>query len=184
MRLESLNKWLAPLRRRVMLMVGRAVLCAVQDDAKIQRVQISLLEDELRDQVERIQQYGFTSHPHVGAECVAVFVGGNRDHGLVIAVDDKRYRLTALQRGEVALYTDEGDKIHLKRDRNIEIETKQLVIKAVDKVRLETPVLEVTGDVNSQTDSEVISLKTFRSIYNQHTHMCPGGVSSQPQQNV
>src|SRR6266568_5083685 len=101
MRLETLNKLVSPLKRRVMLMVGRAVLCAVNDDAKIQRTQISLLEGELRDQVERLQQYGFTSHPHVGAECVAVFVGGSRDHGLVIAVDDKRYRLTALKRGEV-----------------------------------------------------------------------------------
>ncbi len=149
MQTTTLSKLIAPLKRRVMLMVGRAVLCAVNDDTKMQRLQVSLLEGELCDQVERLQQYGFTSHPHPGAECAVVFIGGNRDHGLVIAVDDKRYRLKSLKRGEVALYTDEGDKIHLKRNRTIEIETKCLVIKAAEKVRMETPLVEVSGEIKS-----------------------------------
>lgn len=184
MRLETLNKIISPLKRRVMLMVGRAVLCAVNDSSKIQLTQVSLLEGELRDQLERFQQYGFTSHPHIGAECAVVFLGGNRDHGIVIAVDDKRYRLKSLERGEVALYTDEGDKIHLKRNRTVEIETKNMVIKATEKIRFETPIVEVTGDINSNLDENSLSMKNLRERYNQHTHICPGGVSSTTQQNI
>ncbi|WP_431477838.1 phage baseplate assembly protein domain-containing protein [Massilia eburnea] len=58
---------------------------------------------------------GFTSVPKPGAEGVVVFVGGNRDHGLVIAVEDRRFRLKGLASGEVAIYDDQGQKVHLTR---------------------------------------------------------------------
>jgi phage gp45-like len=48
-----------------------------------------------------------------------------------------------------------GDKIHLKRDRRIEIETQQLIVKASERVRMETPLLEVTGDLKINTDTDV-----------------------------
>ena len=43
--------------------VARAVLNVVDDEGNMQRVQISLLEDEVIDDVERFQDYGFTSVP-------------------------------------------------------------------------------------------------------------------------
>lgn len=49
------------------------------------------------------------------------FLGGNRAQGLAVKVDDRRYRLKGLACGEVALYTDEGDKIHLERGNLIVI---------------------------------------------------------------
>jgi len=78
---EILRRLLAPLQRRIMLIIGRAVIKAVNDDSKMQALQISLLNGELRDGVERVQNYGFTSHPHNGAEGVCLFVGGDRSHG-------------------------------------------------------------------------------------------------------
>lgn len=95
-------------------MVGRGVLALVNDAAKMQAVQVKLLDGEVRD-LERFQNYGFTNHPQVGAEVAAVFVGGNRDHGLVLAIDDRRYRLKGLQAGEVAIYDDLGAVIKLSR---------------------------------------------------------------------
>ena len=125
---EILRRLLAPLQRRIMLIIGRAVIKAVNDDSKMQALQISLLNGELRDGVERVQNYGFTSHPHNGAEGVCLFVGGDRSHGLVIAVDDRRYRLKGLKQGEVAIYSDEGDSIVLKRGNEIEINTKHFEV--------------------------------------------------------
>jgi phage baseplate assembly protein V len=126
---------------RVRLMVSRFVLQSVNDAAKLQSVQIMALEGQVRDLVERFQQYGYTSVPHPGAEGIAVSLGGNTDHMVVINVDDRRYRLTGLQEGEVALYTDEGDKIVLKRGRNIEV-------TAGTKVTLITPLTVLTGDLD------------------------------------
>lgn len=133
-----INKVVAPLKRRVMLMVGRAVVKAVADDPKMQTLQITLLAGEVHDNVERFQNYGFTSVPHPGAEAAVMFVGGLRSHGLVVAVDDRRYRLTGLEAGEVALYDDLGQKVHLKRD--------QILVSSPTKVVVDCPDVRLGGD--------------------------------------
>ena len=109
-----INKSMAPLSRRVNLMVARGVLSVVNDALKMQGVQVKLLSGEVRE-MERFQNYGFTSRPHPGAEAACVFVGGNRDHGLVLAIDDRRYRIGGLQDGEAAMYDDLGHTIIFKR---------------------------------------------------------------------
>jgi phage baseplate assembly protein V len=110
-----------PLSTRIKNMVSRGVVQLVDDGTKIQTIQADLLEGETRDDIERVQNYGFTSVPKSGAEAVVIFVGGTRDHGLAVAVDDRRYRKTGLQPGEVAVYRDNGDSIVLKSDGSIEI---------------------------------------------------------------
>lgn len=128
------------LRHLLVNIVSRAVVKLVDDDAKMQLLQIEALKGEVRDRAERFQNYGFTSVPLPGAEAVVIFPGGQREHPLVIAVDDRRYRLKALAAGEVALYTDQGDYVHLKRDGNIEI-------KASTEVVLDVPLVTMTGDL-------------------------------------
>lgn len=172
---------LQPLRQAVRLMVARAVVGLVNDGTQLQGLQVSLLADEVRDDVERFQDYGFTSHPHPGAEAVAVCVAGNRDHALVVAVDDRRYRLTGLAAGEVAIYTDQGDKIVLKRGGTIEV-------TAATKVRIVAPLVEMTG--NLQVDGNIVatgnvsdaggakSMAGMRATYNGHTHSPGPGPSA------
>ena len=171
--MSGLQRALRPLLQRMQLMVGRAVLLLVNDGLKLQGLQISLLADEVRDNVERFQDYGFTSHPHPGAEAVAVSVAGSRDHVIVIAVDDRRYRLRNLVEGEVAIYTDEGDKVVLKRGGVIEL-------TAGTKVRLVAETVECTGDLTVAGDvkagGDVLdqggakSMAGMRGDYNAHTH--------------
>lgn len=134
---RTISKATEGLKNRINLMLARGVLTGVQDGGGLQTAQASLLEDEVRDGLERVQNYGFTSHPLGGAEVVVAFVGGNRDHGIILSVDDRRYRIS-LEAGEVAIYTDEGDYIKLKRDNNIEIKTRHLKIMAEDDVTIET----------------------------------------------
>ena len=138
--LRALNQMMAPALRRVALMVGRAILELVDDGAPLQTLQLSLLSDEVRANVERVQEYGFTSHPQNGAEAVAVAVAGSRDHLVVIAVDDRRYRLRGLAQGEVAIYTDEGDKIVLKRGGIIEM-------TAATQVVINSPLVQCSGNL-------------------------------------
>lgn len=118
-----------PLRRLGRMIHGLAARCVLRlasDGARMQTAQVGLLADETADGVERFQNYGFTSVPQPGAEGVCLFIGGDRGHGVIIAMDDRRYRLTGLQGGEVALYTDEGDSIVLKRGNEIHITTTVL----------------------------------------------------------
>jgi len=121
----------APLKRRVMLMIGRCVIEVVNDAAAIQLVQVTGLNGEVLDDVERFQNYGFTSVPLAGSEGVLAAAGGNRAHSFVIGVEDRRYRLTGLAGGEVAMHDDQGQKIVLYRDR-VEIESAKIVLKSVD----------------------------------------------------
>lgn len=168
---------LGPMLRRLRLAVGRAVVTLVNDGLKLQGVQVALLADEVRDSVERFQNYGLTSHPHAGAEAIVVSVGGNRNHPVVICVDDRRYRLKSLAPGEVALYSDEGDWVWFKRGRTIEINTVNLVVKASGTARFETPTLEVTGEIKDRCDADGQTMESMRSTYDTHTHsgVQPGG---------
>lgn len=188
--IDQLNRLLAPIQRRAMLMIGRCVLNAVSDGAPVQLVQLSGLADEVRDKVERMAEYGFTSNPLPGAKGVAVFVGGERGHGVVIATGDSRYRLQELEPGEVALYTDEGDKIVLKRGRVIEVTTETLVVNASTKVRFVTPLVETTGQVKADGDitdtaaTNTRTMKGMRDRYNIHTHPETGTTTNVPNQGM
>ncbi len=110
-----LHKTLAPIRRKITLMVSRAVLTLVDDETTLQAVQAKLLGGETLAALERFQQYGFTSVPLAGAEALSLSLGGNRSHTVIVSVDDRRYRLKGLEGGEVALYDDRGQRIHLTR---------------------------------------------------------------------
>lgn len=201
--IDALHKLTESMRAKVQLMVGRAILSAINDGGAVQTVQAQLMADEVQDDAERIQQYGFTSVPLPGAEAVLVFVGGNRDHGLVIATEDRRYRKTGLQPGEVCLYTDEGDSIIFNRGKIVRITagaevditapvvnvnagtqaqvTSPLVtVTASTKVRLVTPALEVTGDIKDNCDSGGKTMAAMRTAYNGHSHTDPQGGSVGP----
>jgi len=115
-------------KRRVQMAIGRCVLSAIDDTTLAQTVQLQLLEGEVADTVERFQQYGFTSVPHSGAEGVMVSVGGLRSHGIVVAVEDRRYRLKGLAAGEVAIYDDQGQQVVLKRDQVLISSTNKIVV--------------------------------------------------------
>jgi phage baseplate assembly protein V len=191
--MQAIKTLLNPLKDRVMLGIARAVLKSVDDEKKLQRMQIEVLKGEVRDSVERFQEYGFTSNALAGAEVVVAFPAGDRAHGLIIAVDDRRYRLKALQNGEVALYTDEGDKVHLKRGRQIEV-------VAGTKVTIDTPQTRITGNVQIDgqlhvdgdiaSDQEVSdedgTMGEMRQVYNGHRHPenDNGGPTSPPNQQM
>ena len=84
---------------------------------------------------------------------MVLFVGADRSHPVVLAVDDRRYRVQALKDGEVVIYTDEGDRIHLKRERTIEVTTRHFVLKAEDDVRIETKNFSVQADQSVQVET-------------------------------
>lgn len=113
----------------------------------IKRFSASGRSDESIDNREYLQHYGFTSRPKAGAEIIILREGGQF---LAIASDDRRYRIS-LENGEVALYTDEGDKIHLKRDRIIEIIGGEKIIAS-------TKVAEITATTSTTINSPLVTV--------------------------
>jgi phage baseplate assembly protein V len=177
MTLDDMKRFIAPLQRRVMLAIGRGTLGPVNDADGLQRSQVTLLAGEVRDNVERLQQYGISAVPLDGADVLVVCVGGNRDHPVIIGVDDRRHRPTGLQPGDVCIYSYQtGHKILLKADRKIEIECDEISIKADTKITLEAPLVQVTGaldvngDIRDRAASGGMSMNGMRADYNGHTH--------------
>lgn len=197
---RTVAKLIAPLARRVRLTARRAVVRRVDDAARLQSLQVAVYADEVRDRAERFQHYGLTSHPHAGAEAVVLALGGNSDHSVVIAVDDRRYRLTALAAGEVALYDDQGQHVHLLRGRQIVVGgAAQVTVQADTKITLDAPLVHVTGNLTvagTAAAAGALSSATsvadptgtmagMRSTYNSHTHPengSGGGTTSAPNQ--
>ena len=135
--------------RRVMGMITRAVIEAVDDAPTLQTVQISGMEGELFDGVEHFQPYGFAAHPHADAEAILLSAGGTRSHGLVIIAADRRYRLRAMEAGEVAIYDDQDQVVRLKRDG--------IFVSSPFKIDIEAPEVTVTADV-ATIEAETVNL--------------------------
>lgn len=155
--IDTIRAIVAPLHKRVMNMIARSVVTLIDDSTKMQLLQLSILDDETRAGLERFQNYGFTSVPKAGAEAVVAFVGGTRDHGLVIAVDDRRYRLRNLASGEVAMYDQTGSKFVFKSNGDAEITPSSGKVKVIGD-------LDVSGTVTATTDvvGGSISLKNHK----------------------
>lgn len=158
-----IQRALRPLATRIANLVARAVVSLVDDDERMQVLQLGVLSGETRGDVERVQNYGFTSVPLEGSEAVVLFVGGRRDHGLAVAVDDRRHRLTGLEPGEVAIYTDEGDRVVIERGGTVRV-------TASTKVVVDAPLVELAGNADavalaSKVSTELTALKNAISAW-------------------
>lgn len=129
---------MSAIEQRIRMAIGRAIVRLVDDARQVQELQLEMLADESQDAVERFQNYGFTSHPHAGAEAVVACPQGLRSHAIAIVVDDRRYRLTGLEQGEVAIHDDLGNEVLLGRG--------SIKVIGVSKVEIETPEAVVTAD--------------------------------------
>jgi len=137
---------LRTMHRRVMNMVARGVIAETDDKPGMQNVQVSLLHEEAKVAVERMQNYGISGVAPRDSEVTVVFIGGGRDHGVIVATESRASRFTDLKEGEVAVYTDEGDSIVLKRDNTIEVTTNHLTIKCDADVKIECQEATITVD--------------------------------------
>lgn len=175
------------IKQAISNLAARAVVVGLDTAKKCQSAGLMLIGGDKKENVEYIEPYGFTSTAQSGAEAVVLFPSGDRSHGVVIAVADRRYRLKGLKAGEVALYTDEGDSIVLKRGKITEITTGELVVNASSKISLNAPELEVnaptkttfttpdlsaSGNVSAagEMSDGVGTMSAIRVTYNGHTH--------------
>lgn len=113
-------------------LVARGVVDRVDASQKMQLLDISLEDGHKPTKVEHWERYGVTQHPKPGAEVLAIAVNGNRDHMVVIDAGDRRYRLTGLAEGEIAVHDDQGQVVHLKRD--------MIHVKSAKGIRIEGPI--------------------------------------------
>lgn len=160
---SAIRRLTAPLRRRLKLLVSRAVGRLVDPSTLLQTVQLELLRGELLDGVEHVEGYGRTAVPPAGWEGIAASLGGDRSHTVLLSAFHRQFRVRNLAEGEVALYTDEGDVIHFKRGQHIYIDAGAKVtvrapnvdVLASVKVFIDTPEAEVTGNLTVGGNADI-----------------------------
>jgi phage baseplate assembly protein V len=185
------HKILEILARRISLMITKTILVSLDDSGAVQKLVLDALKDERRSNVDRFQEFGFSSNPPAGAELIMLSLGGSRSHNVVIASEDRASRPKDLAPGEAMIYNEAGDYVKVKSDGTIEI-------KCSTKVTIDAPLVEMTGNLNvagaivgasaaitgavvagtvaaaSVSDGSG-SVGSLRTAYNSHTH---GGVQT------
>lgn len=174
---RAVNKLIAPIARSMRSMVLRGVISLINDASALQRVQVQLRAmpqpsgvpaAEMLSDIEVMHHYGLTSVPLPGAEVVMLAVGGVKDHGIVIAVDDRRYRVTGLAGGDVAIYDHTGQMVHLGGAAGITVHSPV-------SVTIDAPTVTLTGDLvltNGSISAPQGDVTTKDGVtQNTHTHM-------------
>lgn len=138
--------------RQIRNLVTRGVVSLVNAGSQMQTLQMRLHADEVKDGMEHFEPYGFSAHPHPGAEGLSLFFNGDRSHGVVICVADRQFRIVELQAGEVAIYTDEKDTLIFKRGNVVELTTQTFKINAATAVEIDSPEIRTTGRIVSAGD--------------------------------
>lgn len=147
--------------RRLRLIVDRAVVRIVTDSLGRQNLQVQSLADATNDDVERFQNYGFTSVPPVGSEAILLAVGGRRESLVAIAVEDKRCRPKGLESCDVCIYHQDGlSQIILKKGGVIDIRGKTVNYDASELFEINTAQLKVNGPAEF-TDEITVKGKSF-----------------------
>ncbi len=134
MEFNAFLKLISPIKHKLQLMVGRAVLKATTDTDGRLMIKANLLADETHDGLEVFQHYGYASRPLKECEIITVAVGGHRNGSIGIATEDRRHRPKTLKEGEIQIYDDQGQIITIYRDR-IEVEAPKVVVKS-DNIHL------------------------------------------------
>ncbi|AUZ67841.1 phage baseplate assembly protein V [Citrobacter amalonaticus] len=133
--------------RRLRLMIGRAVITIVNDSLKEQNLQVTSLDGEPLDDVERPQNYGQFSVPLAGAEAIVLSLGGDTDSAVAVVVEDRRYRPTGLVAGDSGIYHYEGHRIRLTKDGRAIVTCKTLEVYADKRMAVTTPLASFSDDV-------------------------------------
>ena len=112
-----------------------------------------------------MQQFGFASSLPKGSEAVLLKTGQNV---YLIASDNRKFRI-ALQQGETAIYNNQGDSIHLKKNHTIEVNATG----PTSKVIVNSMSVELGGPTVDPTDG-VVTGKCPCCVYgNPHTVVSP-----------
>ncbi|MBU0915801.1 MAG: phage baseplate assembly protein [Gammaproteobacteria bacterium] len=153
----------------------RAVIGKLAMAKPVQLANVDGLAGEPVPGLELMQHFGFTSTPPDGTTAIVVPLGGRTSASVIVATEHSAHRLVLNERGEAALYTQDGSWVHLKREG-------QVHIKAGVRVLIESPLTETTGSllvggnvaavgsITDQVDGDGTSMQAMRDVFNDHVH--------------
>lgn len=146
----------------------RGVRTALLRTSKIQLLSAEGLAGEQLDRHELFQQFGFTSAPPAGTQVIVLPLGGRTSAAVVVATEHGSYRFQLGADGEVAVYNQWGDHVHLRADRSIRlvaqakvvIDTDVVEINATSSMTINTPELIVDAATVVELNTPLVDAST------------------------
>lgn len=134
------------MQQRLMARIKNVIGTGTVTGATTSRVQINSATGRTNDRIKRVHNYGFMSHPLIGAKTYNLFIGGVTARGITVHVEDERHEIE-LQPGEVAMLDDKGNLIH-HTEEGIKVYANQgkVDIFAANEVSITAPELNVIAD--------------------------------------
>lgn len=94
-------------------LILKGLIKTIDDSQKLQLLKVYLSASNEQEEIERIQEYGLTSNPPTESEAIVVQCAGAADNLVCLKVDSAEYRIKDLGSGEVAIYSQHGQKVVL-----------------------------------------------------------------------
>ena len=153
---RMINAGTAAIKSKVNLMVSRAVISSLKDSNGLQLLQLKMLADEVTEDAEHFQEFGFILKPPAGSEAIALSVGGNREHIVIVATNNRDGRAFAqalIDNGDAIFFNNSQKYLMLKGDNlegqvekvKIENSSEELITVLSDWIQQQIDNRNVTG---------------------------------------
>lgn len=163
---------------RVRLIVSYCTVIASKNSDDGMTVDAEFVPGEKRTGLEFFQQFGFSSRPKGDVDGVALFIGGSRDNGVVVATRDASGQ--QLEEGEVVVYSAFGSSVKLKKDGTIALSPASGKNVVAESDLLCKGKLLATGDVFAgvtDTGETVVTAGGVSLQMHMHPTAAPGSPS-------
>ncbi|WP_337049778.1 phage baseplate assembly protein domain-containing protein [Serratia fonticola] len=178
-KVSTLDSKISTLYRRAMMTVTMAKVTASSDGGAVQALQTQT-PLEVKGDTPRMMEFGFSSGLPAGTDVVIICPNGDRSNAMVIASNHSASRHSGLNPGETVIFNQWGQYVKLTEagievqanGKTVDVKQATLVnIEASAGVKMDTPLLQTTGDIQDNCDSNRATLKQLRDAFNQHDHI-------------
>lgn len=151
--IEGIQRILQPIKNKIFLMIGRAILSAIDSSGQTNLIQVKGLNSEVITDMEYPTAYGFEAKPTQG-QVVFVNVNGNRDQSIALLIHDRENKPTDLEDDETQLYSKFNNYVKCNKDAEVEVNGSADYAVAYDDLE---PKLQ---DIITAFNAEMLKIQT------------------------
>ena len=152
------------IRRRMMLLIGRAVIAAVKSDGGRVLVTLTQLDGEAPSEIELAEPWGFTSIPLSGSEAVTLSVMGERGNRVALSLGDRRHRPKDGKQGESFMFDDQQQQIAIRRGGIFIKSPLPISVTSDARVDITAPTVSMTADVATINDRAIATVDDLVNV--------------------
>lgn len=178
-RVDQLERQVAQLERQVAQLSRQRTshfaqarsLAPAVDGGNVQTIQGQINPISKRDEMPVLFHYGFSSSLPVNGDKIIANIDGDPSRAVVIATNHQTHRFKGLTEGQTVMFDMFGHSILLSAT-GITIQCAALPVTFVDAgiITMQTPLLQVTGDIIDQSATNPLTLAETRTAFNAHIH--------------